>query len=134
MKKLIIIVFCSCFFSSYAQQVVVACQVSDANGYIYQNGKWKRSGFVVDKPFFLKISADGLIEPSSLSGVGMSYGVSCRNPWMHLRDTIICNDSVDQLVVNTTTLEGAIARFSGAAGSGSVRDTLSVSVFQCQKM
>ena len=137
MMKINISLLCLLFFaSSVHAQTTLACQFTNSNGYSYEGGKWKRSGFLVDKPFFIKIKPNGIIDESSLKGVEMDYMPQCKRVFSNIRPELVsCHDATDSLVLNTKTLEGAISTLGGAgSASNNKRDDVGVKLFNCQSM
>jgi hypothetical protein len=137
MQKIIIPLLCLLLFtSSVRSQTTIACQFTNSNGYTYEGGRWKRSGFIVDKPFFIKIKPDGIIDESSLKGVDMYFEIKCKRPFGNVRqELVICHETTDSLVLNTKTLEGAISSLAGAgSSSNNKRDDVVIKLFNCQPM
>lgn len=138
MKKITITFLCLSFFVCFAHsQTIFACQFTGANGFTYEGGRWKTQQFILDKPFFIKINSNGIINDSSLKGVGMDYLVQCMKAYSNSRPELIrCNDPTDTLIFNTKTLEGAKSALGGAsqAPTNNPRDDLSIRLFNCQSM
>ena len=120
--------------AAQAQTTVLACQFAESGGFIYKGTRWQSTSFTLDKPFFIKLKSDGVIDESSLAGVGMTYAVDCKKPYGHRPEFVRCSGSSDLVVFSTKTLSGAVSVLHGAASEGSNRDTLSISTFNCQKM
>lgn len=115
-------------------QVVLACQFTESGGYIYRNGRWQLTSFTLDKPFFIRLQADGVIDPSSLAGAGMTYNIECSRPYGHRPEFVRCAGNSDMMIFSTRTLAGSTSTIHGAASEGSNRDTLSINPFSCQRM
>ncbi len=134
MKKIIIALLCLSFYITSAHsQSILACQFNDATGFIHKSGKWNRTGFNVEKPFFMKIKSNGVIDESSLSGVGMTSSVQCSSIFSNSK-LIKCNGNTINLAFNLNTMTGAMSSLYGAIDEEKVKDTLSVSIFSCQGM
>jgi len=128
---------CLLFFtSSVHSQTTLACQFSGSSGYTYEGGSWKRSGFILEKPFFIKINSNGIIDESSLKGVDMDYMAQCKRVFSSTRpELVICHAISNSLILNTKTFEGAISTLFGAVSSNNNnRDDLSIKLFNCQSM
>lgn len=120
--------------AAQAQTTVLACQFAESGGFIYKGNRWQSTSFNLERPFFIKLKPDGVIDESSLAGVGMTYAVECRKPYGHRPEFVRCSGSSDLVVFSTKTLSGAVSVLHGAASDSSSRDTLSISTFNCQKM
>jgi hypothetical protein len=136
MKKINISLLCLLFFaSSIHAQTTLACQFTNNNGFTYEEGKWKRSGFITEKPFFIKIKPNGIIDESSLKGVDMNFEPQCKRVYSYVApELLICYSTLRSLLLNTKTLEGAISFLGGVALPNPTRDDMSISLFNCQSM
>ena len=137
MKKITIPLLCLLFFTSSAHsQTTLACQFTASNGHTYEGDAWKRTGFILAKPFFIKMNPDGIIDGSSLTGVEMHYNPQCKKLFRNIQpERVVCLDGPDTLVLNTKTLEGAISRIGGATQPiNTKRDDLVLKIFNCQPM
>ena len=136
MMKINISLLCLLFFaSSVHAQTTLACQFTNNNGFTYEEGKWKRSGFNSEKPFFIKIKHNGIIVESSLKGVDMNFAPQCKRVYSSVApELIICYSTVRSLLLNIKTLEGAISFLGGVALPNPTRDDIAISLFNCQAM
>lgn len=136
MKKITIALLCLSFFISSAHsQTTLACQFTGSSGHTYEGGKWKPQRFILEKPFFIKINPDGIIDSSSLRGIGMVYMPQCKRVFSNIDpELIICHETLRSLVLNTKTLEGASSFLGGVISSGNTRDDMMLSLFNCQSM
>ena len=135
MKINIYLLFLLFFASSVNAQTTLACQFTNSNGFTYEGGKWKRSGFLAEKPFFIKIKPNGIIDESSLKGVDMNFEPQCKRVYNYVApELLICYDTVKSLLLNIKTLEGAISFLGGVALPNPTKDDMSISLFNCQSM
>lgn len=122
-------------FSSVAQnQTIFACQYTHSEGFIYSEKKWKSAKFSLGKPFFLKVNSDGLIDKSSLKDVILG-GSECKRVYSSISpEVIMCIGNMDFLVFNKNTMEGSTSYIAGITQDVNQKDTMSVAIFNCQKM
>lgn len=107
-----------------------ACQYTDATGFIFQDGIYKKTGFDPNPPFFFKIEASKF--DVSSHDYFKNYGTSTC---LDFSPQHSCINSVGQsLYFNRDTNRGAIGSLYGASSEGTKRDTVSVSLFVCQTM
>lgn len=134
MKKIYLVLLGLLAAASVHAQTVLACQFTESGGYIYRNNRWQLTSFTLDKPFFMKLQSDGVLDPSSLAGLGMTYNITCNRPYNHRPEFVRCSGNSDFLIFSTKTLAGSTSVLHGAASEGSNRDTLSINTFSCQRM
>ena len=114
-------------------QSIVACQFTNSDGYRWSNGKWSNAKFKLEKPFFMKINQDGIIELDSINNLIIG-ATECKRVWRHIKpENVMCIGSMDFVSFNTKTMEGATSYIGGATQEGD-RDTISTALFTCQKM
>lgn len=139
MKKIAIFyIFSIASCLSYAQQVL-ACQFTQSTGFTWKSGRWASAGFLPNKPFFLRINDDELIEPKSLESLlFFPADTVCKkfnSKQGGLRTACAEADSGSGVVLNLQTLTGAASLISGAATQiQNMRDDVLVSLFTCQRM
>jgi len=119
-----------------AAQQNFACQYTDSNGFIFEEGQWGRTGFNVESPFFIKLGSDAL-DPQSIYD-GLNVGFSNVLPTCFSENVFqgfySCASHLGETVTfNPETGEGARATVYGAGNKGQSRDTLSIALFVCQK-
>ena len=113
---------------------VLACQYTESAGFIYKNEKWVNTQFIIAKPFFIKLTNNGFIDESSLQSINIRGGV-CKLTWSSIDpEEISCYNTLRFLRFNTKTLEGSVASLGGSVQTGNERDTIAISLFNCQKM
>jgi hypothetical protein len=134
MKKIFVLLMGLLSVAVVQAQTVLACQFTESGGYIYRNGRWQLTSFTLDKPFFIRLQADGVIDPSSLAGAGMTYNIECSRPYSHRPEFVRCAGNSDMMIFSTRTLAGSTSALHGAASEGGNRDTLSINPFTCQRM
>ena len=140
-KSLITLSLSSILFATTAvaqgsHEGTYACQYVDANGFIYEDGRWQRTGFNLMPHFFIKLGPDTLDPQSILDGleVGFSATLPLCFP-VDVRGAYTCTSHVGEAAIfNPVTREGAKTTILGASGVGEIRDTLSISTFVCQKV
>jgi hypothetical protein len=118
-------------------QTMYACQWLGGNGYTFKEGRWSRIAFNPGKPFFMKLTKDGLPDASTLQAVDLIPDKTrCENLAIANRPAMIaCGESWGTgLTFNTITLEGARSLIFGAGTADKQRDDIAVSLFACQKM
>ncbi len=134
MKKILPLLLGLLAATTVHAQTVLACQFTESGGYIYRSGRWQLTGFTLDKPFFMRLQPDGVLDPSSLAGLGMTYNIECNKPYGHRPEFVRCAGNSDFLIFSTKTLAGATSVLHGAASDTASRDTLSINAFSCQRM
>lgn len=138
LKKALITLSAILLATSAAAQQNFACQHTDSNGFAFKERQWGRTGFTNDPPFFIKLGSDTLDPQSILDG--LNVGFQSNLPTCFSKDVFggayYCASHIGETVVfNPKSGEGAKSTIYGAGSSDSeVRDTLSVSLFVCQKM
>lgn len=136
MRILNILVYATSLLATFSAEAdtVLACQYTNSGGFNYKNQRWTSSAFILEKPFFIKIKDDGLVDPVSLSSINM-HGSDCKRAWSSINpEQISCSSSIKFMQFNTKTLEGSSASLYGSVNSGNERDSVVVSLFGCQKM
>ncbi len=105
---------------------VFACQYTDSNGFHY-DGSWKRTGFNLRPPFFIKTNGETITSAGHL----FEESISCTQ-----RNSLFqCGDELGSIVFfNVGTKRGGAADLFGATNDGDSRDTVQVSLFVCQVM
>jgi hypothetical protein len=122
-----------CPIIGQAQQIL-ACQYTHAEGFKYHNRGWSSSKFKLDKPFFIKIKDDGLIDISSIEKLIVGIR-SCERTLPYSRpEVVMCIGSLDFLGFNTKTLEGAKTYIAASTQDSNERDTIFTEIFTCQKI
>jgi hypothetical protein len=112
---------------SHAAADIWACQDVASTGFEWKNGRWVETSYA---PQRLLIRIDG--EHSQISRVGgATFSMSCAT---YSGDSVRCNDDTGGTVyLNTLTGQGGKSELLGSVGGSSYRDSVTVTVFQCQK-
>lgn len=117
-----------------------ACQYTESTGFHWENGRWRRTGFNILPPFFLKMNGSNL-DQKAVSSVFGSDGeiaklVRCEKRQMGLTNLHSCMDQFGQfLVYDEHTRKGGMAMLGGSTSTDKpYRDSTSVSHFTCQQM
>ena len=136
MKKLILLVVFTLPLMAQAQppegQDWWACQSVQNAGLIYQSGAWE-SVYFSDELKFVLIADVSSLTTESVYKAGITTKAECRaNPFT--LGTVSCTDiSGGHLFFDKRLGRGAISHIYGGAMDGDVRDTLSVTPFECAK-
>ena len=136
MKKIpisLLILLCSMIFTNgaVAQNKPLACQVEEAAGLDWENGRWVTTKFVTSK--FILVQAGNDLTNESVSKalnhkIVDSRQITCR----YSRPEIMCFDHSGQtLYFNPIALRGGISKLYGSTEVGTSRDSVAVVVFSC---
>ena len=134
MKKLqitLMIVLSSVFFTNgaTAQNKPLACQVDEAAGLDWENGRWVTQKFVTSK--FILVQAGNNLTNESVAKVlknPFPKQITCR----YSAPEFTCFDHAGQtLYFNPIALKGGISKLFGSTGVGAERDSVAVQVFSC---
>jgi hypothetical protein len=122
-------------FPSVAQnQKIFACQYTHSEGFKYAEKNWTSTRFSFGKPFFLKINPDGLIDKNSLQDVLLGVP-ECKTVYKSIKPEVtMCLGFGEFIVFNSNTMEGSISYMVGVTQDGNRRDTMTMSIFNCQRM
>lgn len=121
--------------TALAQDITLACQYTDASGFIWQNGCWDQGRFNTMPPFFMKLSA-GRLDPSGAALEGTSSEFDCSSRQV-AADVHVCYTPFGTSVVyNAKAGNGAVSQMFGALMPplAETKDTVTVSLFVCQEM
>jgi hypothetical protein len=120
---------------SWAQ--VYACQFTMSSGFKFEAGSWASAIFKTRQPFFIALK-DGQISTESAVKV-----LDSLPEWVRCDVTKVasnpggvhhCSDYASQFVFSPENGTGALSKSLGSATRGPSRDTVSVSLFTCQRM
>ena len=134
---LLSILFATTAVAQGTHEGTYACQYVESNGFFFEDGQWKKTGFNVDPPFFIKLGPDTLDPQSIYDGldVGFSFELPTCYP-ENFTGAYSCASSLgENAVFNPLTREGAKSTILGAASTDEERrDTISIDTFVCQKV
>jgi len=127
----LLIVFCSVFFTNgaAAQNRPLACQVDQAAGLQWENGRWVTYKFETNK-FILVQAGKNLTNESVAKVLDNPYPnqITCMNS----APEFTCFDSSGRtLYFNPISLKGGISSLFGSTEVGAKRDSVAVQVFSC---
>lgn len=123
-------------FASAAQAQVFACQSIDASGFSWKGGRWTRTGFVGEKPFFLRVENGMLTKESAATPLNATLNrISCVREG-GTQTVLACSDYATLLSFSPDSGNGSVAKIFGSTQrSGDAnKDTVSVDLFTCQRM
>ena len=141
MLKKVLITLSSILFATTAvaqgsHEGTYACQYVDGNGFYFEDGRWKRTWFHTEPPFFIKLGPDTL-DPQSIRDA-LDIGSSSRLPlcFPDFHGAYSCaSEYGENVVFSPVTREGAFSYILGAGiGGEEPRDTLTIFTFVCQKV
>ena len=115
-----------------------ACQYVESVGLIWENGQWERTGFKNRPPFVLMSDGNGLLTKESVAKMFSNTSpapsiVVCSS---EITGHISCANPVgSSLFFNPYTANGGYSYTYGAsqAQTDEIKDTVSVSAFECTK-
>jgi hypothetical protein len=112
-----------------AQRTPLACQVDEAAGLNWENGKWRVARFVLSR--FILIREGSSITEESAAKVMKTSNIKCHSGF---QGRITCNNELGGILFfDPITKQGAIAELLGAADSmNGYRDSVVVQPFTCQ--
>jgi hypothetical protein len=115
--------------SVQAQRTPLACQVDEAAGLNWENGKWRVARFVLSR--FILIREGSSITEESAAKVMKTSNIKCHSGF---QGRITCNNELGGILFfDPITKQGAIAELLGAADSmNGYRDSVVVQPFTCQ--
>ncbi len=122
--------------AAYAQDIIFACQETQASGFIWKNSRWNNVTFKAEDKFFIKI-VNGKVEPQSLANALETKGdVTCQENILGLYTTCRNLSLSKTILFSMTSGTGSIARQIGSVISAkdNEKDSVSISLFTCQKM
>ncbi len=135
MKKIplaLLIFLCSVFFTNgaVAQNKPLACQVEEAAGLDWENGRWVTTKFVTSK--FILVQAGNNLTNESIAKVLNNPDpkqITCR----YSAPEFTCFDHAGQtLYFNPISLKGGKSRLFGSTQVGTNRrDSVAVEIFSC---
>jgi hypothetical protein len=111
------------------------CRRNSEIGYIYRGDKWEGTNFKQEKPFFLNINSERIIDHDSFFSIGIiNTPEKCTKPYNATSPEIHqCSGVMSTFTFNDKTYEGAFSSIAGASQMGS-RDTIVTGIFKCQKI
>ena len=134
MKKLqitLMIMLGSFFFTNgaVAQNKPLACQVDEAAGLDWANGRWSSTLFKTQK--FILVQAGNTLTTESVAKVinnKLPNTISCR----YNAPEITCLDPAGRMLYfNPQVLRGGTSRLFGSTMDGANRDSVVVEIFSC---
>ena len=134
MRKLkisLLILLCSMFFTNgvIAQNKPLACQVEEAAGLQWANGRWTSSLFNTQK--FILVQVGNTLTIESVAKVfnnTLPSSITCR----YNAPETTCFDVAGRVIYfNPQVLKGATSRLFGGTMGGATRDSVAVEVFSC---
>jgi hypothetical protein len=127
----LMIVFSSSFFTNgaMAQNNPLACQVEEAAGLEWENGRWVQTKFVLNK--FILVQAGKTLTTESVAKV-LSNPYPTQITCKYSAPEITCFDNSGRtLYFNLQALKGGTSRLFGSTSGKSTRDSVAVEVFSC---
>ena len=112
-----------------AQNKPLACQVDEAAGLDWTNGRWSSSLFKTQK--FILVQAGNTLTTESVAKAINNQSpnsISCR----YSAPEITCFDPAGRMLYfNPQVLKGATSRLFGSTMGGANRDSVMVEIFSC---
>ena len=114
-----------------AQNKPLACQVEEAAGLDWENGRWISTKFLTSK-FILVLTGNDLTNESVSKALNHKIPDSRQITCRYSRPEITCFDHAGQtLYFNPIALKGGISKLYGSTEVGTRRDSIAVQVFSC---
>lgn len=128
---LLLILVCSMFFTNgaVAQNKPLACQVEEAAGLKWANGRWTSALFNTQK--FILVQAGNTLTIESVDKVFNNTLLSSITCSYNAPETTCFDIAGRGLYFNPKVLKGATSKLFGGTMGGATRDTVEVEVFSC---
>lgn len=122
--------------ASAAQAQIFACQSIDATGFSWKGSRWARTGFMGEKPFFLRVENGMLTKESAAIPLNATLNrISCVRE-TGTQTVLACSDYATLLSFSPDSGNGSVAKIFGSTqrSGDTEKDTVSVDLFTCQRM